>query len=88
MQSCTPMLNTWFNDYRIRVKHVSCGKYHTLALTENGVYSWGSSKFGQLGIENAKQSLHPRLISSLSDRIIVDVNAGQYHSLAVDISGR
>ena len=33
-----------------RVLTVACGKDHVLALTESGVYGWGSNAYGQLGI--------------------------------------
>lgn len=83
-----PVLNSWFDDHRIRVKSVSCGRYHTLALTENGVYAWGSCKFGQLGVGHLGQTVHPRLVETLSTKVIVSVAAGQYHSLAVDVDGK
>lgn len=70
------------------MKSVSCGRHHTLALTENGVYSWGSSKFGQLGVGHLGQSVHPRLVKTFSTNVIVSIAAGQYHSLAVDIDGK
>lgn len=31
------------------VKQVSCGWNHTLAITDAGLYVWGSNTFGQLG---------------------------------------
>jgi alpha-tubulin suppressor-like RCC1 family protein len=35
---------------------VSCGAFHTVALTENGeAYSWGSNTYGQCG--NSQQFL-------------------------------
>ena len=36
--------------FGVKVKTLSCGAEHTLCLTSNGVYSWGSNKYGQLGI--------------------------------------
>jgi alpha-tubulin suppressor-like RCC1 family protein len=34
----------------MKVKQVSCGDYHTLALLENGtVFSWGGSLWGKKG---------------------------------------
>lgn len=87
-QTCPPSLNSWFEDHLVRVKYVTCGKHHTIALTENGVYSWGSNKFGQLGIGDVNQSAYPRMIETLYCRRIVNVAAGQYHSLAVDDNGR
>ena len=35
----------------IKIAQVACGRFHSLALTQNGViYSWGSNNYGQLGI--------------------------------------
>ena len=34
----------------IQVLSVSCGAEHTLALCKEGVYSWGSSSHGQVGL--------------------------------------
>ncbi|KAK3924364.1 Ultraviolet-B receptor UVR8 [Frankliniella fusca] len=77
-----------FNSLRTRVLSVACGQNHTLALTENGLYSWGSSMYGQLGLGNIYQSPYPRLITALLDYRIVAVAAGQYHSLALTSTGR
>jgi alpha-tubulin suppressor-like RCC1 family protein len=52
------------------------------------VYSWGSSQFGQLGVGITSHSSHPRLVETLSEEDIVQVSAGQYHSLAISKSGR
>lgn len=77
-----------FNSLRTHVLSVACGQNHTLALTENGLYSWGSSTYGQLGLGNIVQSPYPRLITSLLDHRIVAIAAGQYHSLALTSTGR
>ena len=48
-----PSLNIWrlkLNCNIDRVISVACGKSHSLALTDNGLYTWGSSKHGQLGL--------------------------------------
>jgi alpha-tubulin suppressor-like RCC1 family protein len=37
------------------VLSVACGKTHSMALTDCGLYSWGSSKYGQLGLGREKQ---------------------------------
>lgn len=57
-------------------------------MTENGLYAWGSNKFGQVGIGEVGQSVYPRMIETLASYSIVSVEAGQYHSLAIDDSGR
>lgn len=41
-----------FTEYNIAIIDISCGKKHTLALSDQGViFSWGSNEFGQLGLE-------------------------------------
>ena len=52
------------------------------------VYSWGSSQFGQLGVGITSHLSHPKLVETLSEENIVQVSAGQYHSLAISKSGR
>ncbi|XP_026687988.1 probable E3 ubiquitin-protein ligase HERC4 isoform X1 [Diaphorina citri] len=40
------------------VKQVSCGRFHTLVITESGqVYSCGNNEFGQLGHDKDNKSL-------------------------------
>ena len=34
----------------LQVKSIACGHMHTLCLTSRGIYSWGSNKYGQLGL--------------------------------------
>ena len=38
----------------ITVLSVACGKTHSMALTDCGLYAWGSSKYGQLGLGRDK----------------------------------
>ncbi|KAA0150640.1 hypothetical protein FNF29_05215 [Cafeteria roenbergensis] len=42
--------------HRRRVLRVSCGAAHTVALTDNGVYSWGSGAGGRLGIGRPRKA--------------------------------
>jgi len=63
----------------------------SLALTYNGlVYSWGSSKFGQLGHGNRRTQLLPKLIQYLDENVSREksstvrlIGAGSRHSVAV-----
>lgn len=83
-------------EHGIAVTKVACGAYHTLALSSQGeVYAWGSSHHGQLGLGNFQSSGEPRLVpitqeggsgdadGDEGDRIVVDIAAGDQHSLAV-----
>ncbi|XP_071444865.1 uncharacterized protein ca [Hetaerina americana] len=78
-----------FPSLGIEVLSVSCGRQHTLALTSNGVYSWGSAQFGQIGIGmSSGQAPYPRLVEKLCHEQVVQVSAGQYHSMALTHDGR
>ncbi|XP_011864617.1 PREDICTED: uncharacterized protein LOC105560272 isoform X2 [Vollenhovia emeryi] len=78
----------FFKSMKIEVFSVSCGHCHTLAVTNNGIYAWGASQFGQLGLGKVLQCSSPELVTSLAQEIIVDAVAGQYHSVALTADGR
>ena len=75
-----------FNNLSIKVIQVACGKQHSLALTDAGLYSWGSNQFGQLGVGKYPcQTSSPRLVPCLEN--VVQVTCGQFHSISVDSAG-
>ncbi|BES90514.1 Regulator of chromosome condensation (RCC1) repeat [Nesidiocoris tenuis] len=84
LPSCGPRPVEVLLNLRKAVINISCGKSHTVALTNDGVYTWGLNKFGQLGTPCAVESCYPMKIDILSCFNIVDVCAGQYHTLALD----
>eukprot|EP00814_Leptocylindrus_danicus_P000124 CAMPEP_0116023330 /NCGR_PEP_ID=MMETSP0321-20121206/11530_1 /TAXON_ID=163516 /ORGANISM="Leptocylindrus danicus var. danicus, Strain B650" /LENGTH=617 /DNA_ID=CAMNT_0003494595 /DNA_START=61 /DNA_END=1914 /DNA_ORIENTATION=- len=61
----------------IRLAHISCGKYHTMAIeasTEDGkhqprVFSWGSGNFGCLGHRIQADEYYPRMIESFNTNL-------------------
>jgi hypothetical protein len=70
-----------------KVKAISCGGYHSLALTSNGrVYSWGYNGNGQLGQGKIKASPTPRLLG-LRGSIITGICCGLEHSILLEDSG-
>lgn len=73
---------------QVNVISVSCGALHTLALTDCGIFGWGSSRFGQLGAGEVQQAIQPIIIESLLTEEIAKVECGQYHSLALTRDGR
>ncbi|XP_060880843.1 uncharacterized protein LOC132952538 [Metopolophium dirhodum] len=87
-KTATPNPVSWFVYIRVEVIQVACGRNHSIALTTNGVYSWGSNHYGQLGTGRRGQAPYPMLVDSLSNELIVSVSAGQYHSLAISASGQ
>lgn len=72
---------------QVRVISVACGGEHTLALTQQGVFAWGSSQYGQIGIGTRHIYSRPMQLDKLSSLQCVSVESGQYHSLAVTADG-
>lgn len=61
---------------------VWCGAHHTIILTVDGLYGFGSNKEGQLGLENRRLGLNvfePRRLATLPQ--VLSVACGSYHTL-------
>ncbi len=41
---------------------MSCGKYHSLCITDKYIYSWGTGLAGRLGHGNEQDMLYPKII--------------------------
>ncbi|XP_071082712.1 uncharacterized protein [Haliotis cracherodii] len=68
---------------QMRVLSVACGGEHTLVITQQGVYGWGRSQYGQVGVGTRHSYTRPMLIESLLPEMVVSIECGQYHSLAL-----
>jgi alpha-tubulin suppressor-like RCC1 family protein len=76
-----------FIDPLIRIKCVSAGSRHCLALSENGkVLSWGWGRVGQLGLGDFHSSSHPTIVPNLEN--IIGISAGGMHSICIDEKNR
>ncbi|XP_066588332.1 uncharacterized protein ca [Prorops nasuta] len=84
----SPQALYFFRSMQLEVLGLSCGFCHTLAVTNNGIYAWGGSQYGQLGLGKILQTSNPELITSLAQEVIIDAVAGQYHSVALTSDGR
>nr|XP_023493507.1 probable E3 ubiquitin-protein ligase HERC6 isoform X2 [Equus caballus] len=73
----------------IKIIQVSCGDYHSLALSEGGqVFSWGKNSQGQLGLGKEFPSQDsPQRVRSLEGIPLAQVAAGGAHSFALSVSG-
>uniref|UniRef100_A0A0D3FL27 Uncharacterized protein n=1 Tax=Oryza barthii TaxID=65489 RepID=A0A0D3FL27_9ORYZ len=75
----------------VKIVRVSCGEYHTAAISENGeVYTWGLGSMGQLGhcsLQSGDKELIPRRVVALDRTVIRDVSCGGVHSCAVTEDG-
>ena len=75
--------------HKLNVVSVACGKSHSMALTDGGLFVWGSSRYGQLGLGRGRQSVkQPEQVVALGRRVVMSVAAGHYHSAALDTHGR
>jgi len=70
-----------------KIEAIACGYYHSMALTERGnVYSWGSNKYGQLGLKISNSSSNiPKLIKI--NVIFKKISCGDAHSLLLSRDG-
>ncbi|MES2630809.1 MAG: hypothetical protein V4611_02540 [Patescibacteria group bacterium] len=75
-----------------KIKNISVGGYHVLALTTDGeLYSWGANWSGQLGDGTYDDSAHPVKVAtegtSLDGKQITAISAGGEHSMALTSEG-
>jgi len=72
----------------VRATKVSCGRYHTVVLADDGrVFAWGGWKSGETGTGNKRTTPLPTQVSSLGDSKVVDVSAGQDFTLFLTENG-
>ncbi len=73
----------------IKVLSVAAGRAHSMALTDCGLYVWGSSKHGQLGLgPSIFMAKRPTMVKALAKSKLVGISAGNYHSAAWDETGK
>lgn len=75
----------------LRWAYVAAGRFHTLAITDDGrIYTWGSNRFGQLGEEHDTQHNLPEPLA-LPQHLAIErwtqVAAGDAHSVALSTDG-
>jgi alpha-tubulin suppressor-like RCC1 family protein len=74
-------------DYIVRFVDFSCGKFHSLALTDEGlVYAWGNNTFGQLGLGKFSKKTNKPVQILLSDKI-KQISCGENHSILLSFDG-
>ena len=57
-------------------------------MTEEGtLYAVGKGNFGSLGLGGTIFAANPRLVNKLSDKKIVSIACGKYHTLALSNIG-
>ncbi|CAG8798885.1 4742_t:CDS:1 [Gigaspora margarita] len=72
-----------FFENLFRMKQISAGLHHTLVLLENGdVYSFGSTKYGQLGIGASEENSKSPVRINLNNCKFIETR--DHHSIAVN----
>lgn len=62
-----------------KVTYASCGEKHSVVVTlDGGVFSFGSSIYGQLGHDSTNDELLPRKISELMGSEVSQIACGRY----------
>ncbi|XP_028989990.1 X-linked retinitis pigmentosa GTPase regulator-like isoform X2 [Betta splendens] len=70
------------------VTQVACGGGHTVALTDNGVYTFGSGQFGQLGHGTfIFESRLPRRVEHFRKGRVGQVSCGENHTAVITDGG-
>jgi hypothetical protein len=69
------------------VRYVAAGSHHTVALTDEEVYSWGDNAGGQLGNRTFRPVSLPSEVVDLAGRGVCQVACGAQHTLFVCRSG-
>eukprot|EP01088_Endostelium_zonatum_P016117 TRINITY_DN4225_c0_g1_i1.p1 TRINITY_DN4225_c0_g1~~TRINITY_DN4225_c0_g1_i1.p1 ORF type:complete len:936 (+),score=205.63 TRINITY_DN4225_c0_g1_i1:53-2860(+) len=89
----TPRLVEHLSKIQKKCTQISCGLYHTLALTSDSlVFVWGDEgSHGVLGLSNHDGESHveatPLLLVSLQGKQVTSIRAGLTHSICLTASG-
>eukprot|EP00798_Chlamydomonas_sp_ICE-L_P011987 gene11987-15081_t len=81
-----PKLVNLFHVAAINIVQVSCGPYHTAAISTTGaLYTWGNGLFGKLGHGDHSSSYSPRKVAALDAYEVQRVDCGWWHTAAVAV---
>ena len=76
----------------IKINKIEAGRSHSVVLDEGGqCYTWGANQYGQCGILSRRRIggvSSPKHVEALAKVRIVDISAGEVHTLALTGGGR
>jgi len=71
------------------IQTVACGWRHSCAVTDKGeLYTFGWSKYGQLGHGDNEIAATPKRVAALEGRTVVNVSGGWRHTMTSDSEGK
>ncbi|KAE8673942.1 Ultraviolet-B receptor UVR8 [Hibiscus syriacus] len=72
-----------------KMNMVACGWRHTISVSDAGeLYTFGWSKYGQLGHGNFEDHLVPHKVEALADSFIKQISGGWRHTMALTSGGK
>mmetsp|Transcript_9110 Transcript_9110/g.23056 ORF Transcript_9110/g.23056 Transcript_9110/m.23056 type:complete len:650 (+) Transcript_9110:250-2199(+) len=70
------------------VVQVTCGSYHTAAVTQNGsLYTWGGGMYGKLGHGNEVGHSTPKRVEALAGLPVSQIACGSRHTAIITSTG-
>ena len=70
------------------VVQVTCGSYHTAAVTETGeLWTWGGGMYGKLGHGNERGESSPKRVEALANIPVSQIACGSRHTAVVTTRG-
>mmetsp|Transcript_14369 Transcript_14369/g.16473 ORF Transcript_14369/g.16473 Transcript_14369/m.16473 type:complete len:593 (+) Transcript_14369:270-2048(+) len=70
------------------VVQVTCGSYHTAAVTGNGdLYTWGGGMYGKLGHGNESGHSTPKRVEGLAGLVVSHIACGSRHTAVITSTG-
>lgn len=88
---CSPQLVNFDKKEQPAIVKVAAGRSHSVALDKEGkLYCWGACQYGQCGVITRRRAsvVTPKQVESLSQVNIVEIAAGDSHTLALTGGGR
>lgn len=87
----TPHLVDWLVSFKVSITNISCGQYHTAAISNQGkLFTWGSGKWGQLGHSVRLDERFPRKVEVERSKMgnFIRVACGDRHTAVINDEGR
>ncbi|GAX82001.1 hypothetical protein CEUSTIGMA_g9429.t1 [Chlamydomonas eustigma] len=69
------------------VRNVAAGSFHTVAVTDFGVYGWGDNSCGALGLGDTEDRDLPCKVDTLDDYKVCSASCGSSHTLFLTQDG-
>lgn len=69
--------------------YATCGNFHSCVLTEGGeLFTWGAGEAGQLGHNECRDVLYPRVVRGVAGRPVAFVAAGNHCTAIITSEGK